>query len=92
MDVMREPYLEVTFRHGRALAAYYYLPRESGVRSHRTERAADGILIDYSEADKPIGIELTAPAAVTVRALNQVLDQLGQPAIREEDLAPLTAA
>jgi hypothetical protein len=23
---MKEPYLEVTFRHGRPLAAYYYLP------------------------------------------------------------------
>ena len=92
MDAMREPYLEVTFRHGRALAAYYYLPRESGARSQRTERADHGILIDYTETGQPIGIELSAPAEVTVTALNQVLHRLGQPPIREEDLAPLAAA
>ena len=25
---MKEPYLEVTFRHGRPIAAYYYVPRQ----------------------------------------------------------------
>ena len=92
MDVMREPYLEVTFRHGRAVAAYYYLPRVNGARSHRTERALYGMNVDYTSAGQPIGIELTAPAAVTVATLNEVLRRLGQPAIREEDLAPLAAA
>jgi hypothetical protein len=29
---MKEPYLEVTFRHGRPLAAYY-LPREANQKS-----------------------------------------------------------
>ena len=29
---MKEPYLEVTFRHGRPIAAYYYLPRQANQR------------------------------------------------------------
>ena len=35
---MRENYLEVTFRHGRPIAAYYYLPREANQKSARTRR------------------------------------------------------
>jgi uncharacterized protein YuzE len=89
---MKEPYLEVTFRHGRPLAAYYYLPREGAERSHRTERVEHGILIDYSEDGRPIGLELTVPSMVTVATVNEVLRRLGQPAIRAEDLAPLAAA
>ena len=35
---MREPYLEVTYRHGRPLAAYLYLPRRPGQKSFRTSK------------------------------------------------------
>ena len=30
---MKERYLEVTFRHGRPIAAYYYLPRSADQKS-----------------------------------------------------------
>jgi uncharacterized protein YuzE len=89
---MKDSYLEVTFRHGRPLAAYYYLERRPGDSSHRTERAGHGILIDYSADGRPIGLELTAPAAVTVEEINEVLGRLGQPAVAAEDFAPLAAA
>ena len=36
---MRSSYLEVTFRHGRALTAYLYLPRSPGDRSDHVEQA-----------------------------------------------------
>ncbi len=57
----RESYLEVTFRHGRVVAAYYYLPRPPGQKSYRTEEIQPGILVDYSRGGRPIGIEITAP-------------------------------
>ena len=66
---MREPYLEVTFRHGRPLAAYLYLPRSAGDRSRRTVKADGGLIVDYTESGKPIGIEITAPAAVAPQAV-----------------------
>ena len=50
---MKESYLEVTFRHGRPMAAYYHLPREAGQRSVRTRRVEPGLVIDYA-------MELTA--------------------------------
>lgn len=89
---MREPYLEVTFRHGRPLAAYLYLPRSPGDRSRHTFKADGGLIIDYTESGKPIGIEITAPAAVTIDDLNTVLKGLNAATLTEADILPLKAA
>ena len=89
---MKSSYLEVTFRHGRPLAAYLYLPRQPKDKSHRTERVEPGLVIDYSRRGKPIGIEITAPAKLSAVALNRVLRRLGVPTVTRADLAPLRAA
>ncbi len=89
---MREPYLEVTFRHGRPIAAYYYLPRQAGQKSVRTRRVEPGLVIDYASEGQAIGIEITAPSRVSLAALNAVLHELGHPPASEADLAPLIAA
>ena len=89
---MREPYLEVTFRHGQPFVAYLYLPREPGEKSFRTSKASLGMVVDFGRSGNPIGIELTAPTKVTLPALNQLLDELGQPPLRAADLEPLRAA
>ncbi len=85
-------YLEVTFRHGRPLAAYLFLPRRARDRSVRTRRAAPGLVIDFTSDGRPIGIEITAPSRVTVTALNRVLRSLGVAPLKRADLAPLRAA
>ncbi len=89
---MKEPYLEVTFRHGRPIAAYYYLPRESNQKSARTRRVEPGLVIDFTAEGQAIGIEITAPAKVSLSALNAVLNELGQAPASEADLAPVLAA
>ena len=89
---MREPYLEVTFRHGRSLAAYLYLPRRPGEKSYRTTRVEPGLVIDFNRSGKPIGIEITAPSRLSLAALNRVLRELGLPTMKQADLAPLRAA
>jgi uncharacterized protein YuzE len=89
---MKEPYLEVTFRHGRALAAYYYLPRQAGQKSVRTRRVEPGLIIDYAADGRAIGIEITAPSKLSLGALNAVLDELGHDRASQTDLAPLIAA
>ena len=68
---MKEPYLEVTFRHGRPIAAYYYLPRRPGQKSYRAKRVEPGLVVDLSRRARPIGIEITAPRKVSVAALNR---------------------
>lgn len=89
---MKESYLEVTFRHGRPLAAYLYLPREPNDKSFRTSTEELGMIVDFNRRGKPIGIELTAPTKVTLTALNRLLGELGLSPLSEGDLEPLRAA
>lgn len=89
---MKEPYLEVTYRHGQALAAYLYLPRGARAKSVRTRRVNPGLIIDFAANGEPVGVEITAPAQVTIISLNRVLRELGCAPIRRIDLAPLRAA
>ena len=89
---MRNVWLEVTYRRGRPLAAYLYLPRRAGDKSHRTSRLEPGLVVDFNRRGEPIGIEITAPGKLTLSALNKVLRGLGQAVITRADLAPLRAA
>lgn len=89
---MKPAYLEITFRHGRLLAGYLYLPRRGAEKSYRTVRAQSGLMIDFNRSGRPIGIEITAPTKVSLRSLNNVLRSLGVPLVKKADLAPLLAA
>lgn len=89
---MKRPYLEVTFRKGKAIAAYLYLPRPTGTKAARTVEVRPHVLVDYAATGEPIGIELTAPATVDVLSMNEVLDEIGAPPLGSDDLAPLRAA
>ena len=85
----RDTYLEMTFRHGKPLAGYLYLPRREGDKAVRSRKAAEGLVVDYAEDGRPIGIEIVSPSIVTVEAVNRVLADLQQGAIKAEELAPL---
>lgn len=90
--MMKDLYLEVTFRHGRPIAAYLYLPRGTGEKSYRTSKVEPGMVIDFGQGGNPIGIEITAPTQVTVADLNAVLSKLGLAPLEDSELAPLRAA
>ncbi len=89
---MTQSYLEVTFRRGKALAAYYYLPRRNGEKSYRSARYEPGMVVDFSRGGRPIGIEIISPEEVSLAAINRVLRDIGLPALKRADLAPLLAA
>lgn len=88
---MRKSYLEVTYRGGKLLAAYLYLPRRPGDLSARTVKHAGGIIVDYSIDGRPIGIEMTSPRNVSLAAINQIIGGTDEP-LQPTDLAPLGAA
>ena len=90
--MMSERYLEVTYRHGRALAAYLHLPGSTAAKSARTVKFAEGLLVDYAATGDAIGLEITAPGQVSVEDVNAVLHAVGQPGVGPEELAPLHAA
>jgi hypothetical protein len=48
-------------------------------------------LVDYAGSGEPIGLEITAPAHVTVEQINAVLEPLGLSGMTPEELAPLRA-
>ena len=89
---MKDLYVEVTFRHGRPLAAYLYLPRQADEKSSSTKRVEPGMVIDFGAKGNPIGIEITAPSRISLEAVNHVLEELGLPLMSSSDLAPLLAA
>jgi hypothetical protein len=89
---MHDCYLEVTFRNGKALAAYYYLPRNEGDKVARVETHGAGLLVDLAADGRPMGIEIAIPALVTVEAVNEVLAKYGRPPISAAELAPLKDA
>jgi len=88
---MKDRYLEVTFRKGKPLAAYLYLPRKPGAKSARTERAGKGMVVDLGESGEVIGLEITAPGTITVEEINEVLERYGQARIGSEELSPVAA-
>lgn len=90
---MTERSLQITYRKGRPLAAYLYLVHSTGEKSVRTNPSPDGLLVvDYGADGRAIGVEITAPEAVTLYRLNTLLAELGQPPLPENEFRPITAA
>ena len=89
---MKARYLEVTFRKGKPLAAYLYLPREPNAKSAKTEDFGSGLIVDYQADGVPIGLEITAPMKVTLDQINAVLGRLTLPFLEPQELTPLKAA
>ena len=89
---MKHRYLEVTYRNGKPIAAYFYLARESEDASARTERREEGLLVDFAADGRAIGIEITSPGSLSLAALNRALAALNQEPATPDELAPLAAA
>ena len=88
---MTHRYLEITYRQGKPLAAYLYLPRQAGDKSVRVEPHGRGYLVDRTEDGRPIGIEMPAPSQVTLEGLNDVLAELRLDPLEPQEASPLVA-
>lgn len=89
---MNQRYLEVTYRNGKPLAAYLYLPRREGDHADRVVAHGPGFLVDMTADGRPIGIEMPAPSLVTLDSLNGVLASLTLDPVAPGELSPVTAA
>ena len=89
---MTERSLQVTYRNGKAFSAYLHLAHETGERSVRSAASDDGLLVvDYSRSGKAIGVEITAPSAVTSERLNRLLADLHESPLSVRDYIPIRA-
>jgi hypothetical protein len=90
---MTERSLQVTYRKGRAFAAYLHLSHPTGEKSARTVASPDGLLTSTTSASGgAVGVEITAPQAVPLERLNQLLAELGEAPLAEQDYKPVRAA
>ena len=88
---MKQRYLEITFRKGKPLAAYLYLPRPTGTRAARTIDAGQGVHIDLDEQGQPIGVEITAPTKISASDLNAILARHDIDALEGDEVARFAA-
>lgn len=89
---MKDRYLEVTYRHGRPMAAYLYLPRQTDDKSKTVELEESGLLVDRAADGRPLGVEITDPSLVTLETLNRVLARLHESPLTAVELKPIIAA
>jgi Protein of unknown function (DUF2283) len=89
---MERPDLEVTFRKGKAFAAYLYLARAKGMKVARSSERQHGLIVDFNAEGDPLGVEITAPSLVELEELNELLRELHAEPLAPTDLAPLLAA
>jgi hypothetical protein len=86
---MQERYLEITYRRGRPIAAYLYLPRHENDKSQRVVQEGHGLMVDLAEGDRPIGIEIVSPQEITLAVINEVLAKYALPPLDCQEMAPL---
>ncbi len=84
--------LKVTYRRGRPIAAYVYLPRQEGDRVATTERLDAAVLVDRAADGRAIGVEICDPSHCGPDRLVEVLHSLGQSDVDRDEFLPLTAA
>jgi uncharacterized protein YuzE len=89
---MQDRYIEITFRKGKALAAYIYLSRQTGSKAVYTKKFGEGIIVDFDDKNKVIGLEVTSPVQIHTNEINEILNRLHIAPISELELAPLKAA
>jgi hypothetical protein len=90
---MTERSLQVTYRKGKAFAAYLHLSHQTGEKSAKTVPSADGLpVVNYAHDGRPIGVEITTPSAVPLDRLNRLLADLGETPLNEHDYVPMRAA
>lgn len=90
---MTERSLQVTYRKGRPFAAYLHLSHATGEKSARTVATPDGLLVvDYNAEGQPVGVEITAPQAVSLERINELLMSLGQQPLTHHEFKPVIAA
>jgi len=90
---MTERSLQVTYRKGRAFAAYLHLSHPTGEKSTKTVASSDGLLVvDYGVGGQAVGVEITSPQAVPLERLNQLLADIGEAPLAEHEYRPVRAA
>ena len=88
---MSQVSLEVTYRQGRPVAAYLYLPRRAEDKAEHSRRVGS-LVADLTNDGRLIGVEFTSTQNVDATALDRLLAEYHASQISRDELAPLFAA
>lgn len=95
MALLERPRLEIVFRKGRPVAAFFHLRDDSPGKTGRqlplqAGKNAAAMFAHYDDHGKPTGLEVPLPlGAVTLALLNEALREIGAGAVTEGDVAGL---
>jgi uncharacterized protein YuzE len=89
---MKDRYLEITYRKGKALAAYLYLSGMPGTHSAGTKKVGDNLIADFDRYGNVIGIEIASPNRMKIGHINRILNTLSIKPVSESELSPLRTA
>lgn len=84
-------YLEISYRNGRPIAAYLYLPRREGDHSVRAEDLGGGLIADFSADGRAIGLEILSPLSTSLETLNLALARIKEAPLSSDEARPLAA-
>ena len=84
--------LTISYKEGKAYAAYLTFPRPVRARVHRTREMAPGIFVEFDRDSQVLGIEMLDPRHATWTKLNQIMRRLQMPPLDREWVRPLRAA
>jgi uncharacterized protein YuzE len=89
---VKAPFVEVTFRAGKPVAAYVRLATIRRGEVAETRKVTPSLLVDYGAAGEALGIEILAFDGATVARINEILVSVGHAPLADHELAPLRAA
>ena len=84
--------LTISYREGKAYAAYLTLPHAFGERSCHQREVEPEIIVDFDRKGRPLGIEMLYPQGATWTQLNRIMKKLKLPPLTREWVRPLRAA
>ncbi|MFO0549523.1 MAG: hypothetical protein U0271_14115 [Polyangiaceae bacterium] len=85
----KSPRIEIIFRKGRPVAAFFHFSEEESGRTGRQIPIRPQLTAHYNQAGHPSGLEVPLPLTVTAAQISDALRELSQPPIEESDLLML---
>ncbi len=84
-----KPRIEIVFRRGRPVAAFFHLREGVSGKSGRTISLGAQLTAHYDASGHPVGLELALPTQVRLGDVNDALRELSSGPVEESDLVPL---
>jgi hypothetical protein len=84
-----KPRIEVIFRKGKPVTAFFHLVEASSGRTGRQIAIRPPMVAHYDAAGHPSGLEVPLPLTVQISQINEALREVGGEPVLDADMVPL---